>query len=109
MVQIPDDRFDLFGKILVTILARLGHAGQIVGHRDDGDSIIFQFRPVENLDVIYPEIQDDGYDIIRDTVNSQKLDIRKYRDNLEMRFPRTVVFLVRAILSFNPKLEFHGN
>ena len=108
-INIPKERFELFGKILVTILARLGHPGKIVGHIDEGETIIFQFRQVENLDAIYPSIQDDGYDILQDTVAAKTFSMRKFNGNLELRYPSEVVFWVPSIIHFNPKLEMFNS
>lgn len=103
---ISKERYILFGDILTKVMSRINCDGKIVGYKDEGDKVIFKFKPVNDLDSIYPSIQDDGYDIIRDMMNSDALDIRKHKGNLEMRFPDTVVYMANAILRYNPKLEF---
>jgi hypothetical protein len=105
-MKIPKEKYDLFGRILAKVMVKLGYIGEIVGYQNEGNRVIFQFKLTGNLGMLYPLVEKDSDDIC-EMMNSANIGLRKWKGNLEMRFPDTVVFMANAILCFNPELEFY--
>ena len=105
-MTIAKEKYDLFGEILTKVLLKLNYVGKIAGYKNERDRVIFQLKLDGNLDMLYPLVQEDA-DTICEMMNSAvNIGLRKFNGNLEMRFPDVAVYMAKAILRFNPELEF---